>query len=59
MYTKMDFEGKSIKFWRIAEELEKELPTMKRLNIKYLTERLIENETLDGAYNRIVMEIDE
>lgn len=51
----MNFEEKCIKFWRIAEELEKELPTMKHLDIKYLTERIVENETLDGAYNRMVL----
>lgn len=51
----MDFETKSIKFWRIAEELEKELPTMKHIDIKYLTERIVENETLDKAYDRMVL----
>lgn len=51
----MDFEEKSIKFWRIADELQKELPTMEHLDIKYLTERLVENETLEGAYNRMVL----
>jgi hypothetical protein len=51
----MGFEENCIMFWRIADEVQKECPTMKHLNIKWLTERLVENETLEGAYNRIVL----
>ena len=51
----MVYEVRCIKFWRIFDEVKKELPTMKHSNVQWLVERLVENETLDGAYSRIVL----